>query len=155
MDKANDLLSRIEAARLWNYFHKDWLLQIRLAVRGQLLSPSNKGLGNRLDEQKHLRKRAEYFDAAINLLEVDALTQGNRILPDRLLDLGRFERVAWTAFHDAGLRRFRGWEWNEPDKLPEIAWRIDLAQTVKIDLASTLREAAEFNQWDTLANPNR
>ena len=35
-DHPNDLLSRIEARRLWAYFHKDWLLQIRGMVREQL-----------------------------------------------------------------------------------------------------------------------
>ncbi len=237
MDNPNALLTRIEAARLWNYFHKDWLLQIRIAVRQQLpadyrvfveseavlitpdpwdrpgspilpdisltrpastpeasapgheadlastavveadepcdlethytlvirrapenhlvaaaelLSPSNKGIGNRLDQQKHLRKRAEYFDAGINLLELDALTQGERVLPDALSRLGPFDRVAWTAFHDSGRRRFRGWGWNEHDVLPEIDWRIDMAQTVRVNLSATLSEAAEFNQWEGL-----
>jgi hypothetical protein len=33
MNAANELLSKIETARLWSYFHKDWLLQIRQALR--------------------------------------------------------------------------------------------------------------------------
>lgn len=239
MENPNTLLTSIEAARLWNYFHKDWLLQMRLAVRRQLpadyrvfvesetvlitpdaweasppsiqpdiavsrpvsapstqastpqtddattavieaeepceiethysliirrapenhvlaaaelLSPSNKGIGNRLDHQKYLRKRSEYLDAGISLLEIDALKQGDHVLPDALAELSRFDRVAWTAFHDAGLRRYRGCGWNEPDPLPEIIWRIDMAQTVRVDLTATLREAAEFNQWEALVN---
>jgi hypothetical protein len=33
MNAANELLSKIEAARLWSYFPKDWLLQMRQALR--------------------------------------------------------------------------------------------------------------------------
>jgi Protein of unknown function (DUF4058) len=237
VDNPNSLLTRIEAARLWSYFHKDWLLQIRLAVRRQLpaeyrvfvesesvlvtpepweaplasiqpdvavsramppastpipesnihrgtaavieadepcevethytllirrapenhvvaaaelLSPSNKGLSNRLDQQKHLRKRSEYFDAGINLLELDPLTQGQRVLPDALAALSPFERVVWTAFHDSGRRRFRGFGWNEADPVPQIEWRIDMAQGVLVDLGATLAEAVEFNDWESL-----
>jgi hypothetical protein len=238
MENLNELLSRIESARLWGCFHKDWLIQIRLAMRLQLpadyrvfveaeavlitpdawdspvatvlpdvavarspgqattpvavpvvgdtataiieadepceteihysliirrapdnhvvaaaepLSPSNKGLGNRLDQEKHLRKRAEYFDAGISLLEIDALTGGQRVLPDALARLQPFDRVVWTAFHDAGLRRYRGMGWNQSDPLPHVEWRIDSGHAVHIDLAATLRQAAGFNQWETLA----
>jgi hypothetical protein len=40
--------------------------------------------------------------------------------------------------------------WNQADPLPPADWRIDLGQSVLIDLAATLREAAEFNEWDEL-----
>ena len=36
MSSSNDLLSRIEGRRLRAYWHKDWLLEIRDLVRGQL-----------------------------------------------------------------------------------------------------------------------
>jgi len=36
MENPNTLLSKIEAARLWAYFHKDWLLSIRGLLRPQL-----------------------------------------------------------------------------------------------------------------------
>ena len=36
MENPNALLSKIEAARLWAYFHKDWLLSIRSLLRPQL-----------------------------------------------------------------------------------------------------------------------
>jgi hypothetical protein len=36
VDSSNALLSRIEETRLWAYFHKDWLLQIRSLLRPQL-----------------------------------------------------------------------------------------------------------------------
>ena len=36
MNPSNQLLERIEAGRLWAYFHKDWLLQIRGLIRPQL-----------------------------------------------------------------------------------------------------------------------
>ena len=114
------LLTRIERKRLWAYFHKDWLLQIRELLRPQLpqdlaifveseanleveeeierfeqysllirrapenrivaaaeiLSPTNNGVFGLLDKEKYLRKREAYFEAAINLLEIDALTEG-------------------------------------------------------------------------------
>lgn len=180
MQHLNSLLTRIEAAGLWSLFHKDWLIPIRLAVREQLdsayrllvepdysltirrapenhivavaelVSPSNKLIGNRLDQQKHLRKRDEYLDAGINVLEIDPLTGGERVLPDVLARLRSFDRVAWTAFHDAGRRRYRGIGWNQSDPLPRLDWRVDVAHAVQVDLAATLREAAEFNQWETL-----
>jgi hypothetical protein len=238
VEHLNSLLAQIETARLWNYFHKDWLLQIRLAVRQQLpadyrvfvesevvlitpetfespvesilpdvsvtrgggsqsgapqteatsasaavfeaeepceaethyslvvrrapenylvaaaelVSPSNQGVGNRLDQQRFLRKRSDYFDGGINLLEIDTLIHGERILPERLSTLRSFERVAWSAFHEGGWRRFRGHGWNSADPLPQIAWRIDAAQVARIDLGATLAEAADFNQWTALVN---
>lgn len=36
MDNLNDLLNRVETAGLWAFFHKDWLLEIRTALRPQL-----------------------------------------------------------------------------------------------------------------------
>ncbi|NLX97425.1 MAG: DUF4058 family protein [Rhodopirellula sp.] len=36
MNRANALLSRIEAAGWWAYFHKNWLLQVRSQLRPQL-----------------------------------------------------------------------------------------------------------------------
>ena len=36
MDNPNILLSKVEAAGLWAYFHRDWLLQIRVLLGPQL-----------------------------------------------------------------------------------------------------------------------
>jgi len=36
MDNLNELLDRVETAGLWAFFHKDWLLEIRTALRPQL-----------------------------------------------------------------------------------------------------------------------
>jgi len=36
VENPNVLLSRIEAAHMWAYFHKDWLLEIRTLLRPQL-----------------------------------------------------------------------------------------------------------------------
>ena len=36
LDNLNELLDRVEAAGLWAFFHKDWLLEIRTALRPQL-----------------------------------------------------------------------------------------------------------------------
>jgi hypothetical protein len=234
MDAANELLSKIETARLWSYFHKDWLLQIRQTLREQLppdyrvfveseaviispdpddaqrivqpevsvahaggagtvakgtlggatstvveaeepcevetqyslivrrvpdnrivaaielLSPSNKGIGNRLDEQKHLHKRDDYLDAGVNLLEIDPLTQGRRTVPAAIEELAAFNRIAWTATHNAGRRRYRGWGWNHDDPLPTIDWQIDVGHRVLINTGEALQQAAAFNNWEAL-----
>lgn len=236
MTNPNDLLTRIETARLWSHFHKDWLLQIRQTLREQLpgeyrvfvesdtvliapesgeaagtvlpdvavtyserppattpgtqsgrataavieadvpcdlevhyslvirrapehfvvavaelLSPSNKGVGNRLDEQQHLRKRDESLNAGVSLLEIDALLGGRRELPEPLARLADYERIAWTSTFDTGRRQYRGWGWNPPDAPPTLDWRIDAGQQVLIDLARTLSDAAAFNDWERLA----
>lgn len=235
MASANELLRKIETARLWNYFHKDWLLPMRVVLRAQLpagyrvfveseavlisptapetsatvlpdvsvgrgtaqvgsgaspnanagtaavveaeeacttethyslvirrapenyivavvelLSPSNKGLGNRLDREKHLRKRRQYLDAGISLLEIDSLLEGERDLPEPLAPLAADRRIAWAAFHEDSRRRYRGWGWNELEPLPTVEWRIDIGQAALIDLEMTLRAAVEFNDWEQL-----
>lgn len=233
----NALLTGIERARLWNYFHKDWLLQIRAALRPQLsseyhvfveseailiapeddepatvtlpdvavarrdaavpgtvaqammlgtvavlevdepceletryslvirraadhrvtavcemVSPSNKGLGNRFDREKHLRKRERLIEAGVSLLEIDALLRGDPILPDALDDLSRFSRTAWTAYYEDGIRKWRGWGWNESDPLPAIPWRVDVEAVCTVDLAATCNEACEFNSWEQMVD---
>jgi hypothetical protein len=233
VDNPNWLLRRIEEARLWAYFHKDWLLQIRSLLRGQLppeyhlfveseailisptvgevlhpllpdiavsrsgsashavessssakgtaavvefeepceidtkysllirrapknrvvaaleiLSPSNKGLGNRFDEERHIRKRESFLEAGVQIMEIDALIQGNRELPAALVDkLRQFAHVAWTAASLNGWRKYRGWGWNEPDSLPEIPWLIDHNIEVCVDLSESVNQAFEFNRW--------
>ena len=192
MAEIPELLTRIEQKRLWAYFHKDWLLQIRELLRPQLprelaifvesetvlispgaaepsaafapdwsvarpdtnvpvaslserasatvleveeeielfeqysllirrapenrvvaaaeiLSPTNKGVFGLLDKEKYLRKRYAYFEAGINLLEIDVLHDGDRILPPALDRLRSFDRTAWTVCHTAGRRHFRSW----------------------------------------------
>lgn len=236
MENPNVLLKRIEQARLWAYFHKDWLLQIRSLLRPQLppeyhlfveseailiaptefdtpspllpdvavsrsetprhatesirsmkgtaavieveepceidttysllirrapenhvvaaleiLSPSNKGGSNRFDEQKHLRKRSSMLDAGVQLMEIDALLQGQRDLPAPLTErLSQFARVAWTVAHFDGRRTYRGWGWNEPDPLPAIPWFVDGHVEVCVDLSDSLSQASDFNQWSDL-----
>jgi hypothetical protein len=236
VDSPNVLLQRIEESRLWAYFHKDWLLQIRALLRPQLpaeynlfveseallispmegqithpllpdiavtsagtatgavksspsmkgtaavvefeepceidskysllirrapenyvvaaleiLSPSNKGLGNRFDEERHLRKRDAFLEAGVQLLEIDALIHGNRELPAALRDkLREFTRIAWTASYSSGWRRYSGWGWNVSDPLPEIPWLIDRDVEVCVDLRESATQAFEFNRWADL-----
>lgn len=234
ISEANRLLQGIEAARLWSYFHKDWLLQLRVSLREQLpseyhifveseavlitpsgfsaatvlpdvsvatrpdsgdrattatprrgttalieaeeacevethysllirrapenrvvaaielLSPSNKGFGNRFDQEQHLRKRDEFLAAGVNLLEIDALEQGDRRLPAALDDLAAFSRCAWTACHSKGRRRFHGWGWNASDPLPSIDWQIDDTTPALVDLEQSCLSAASFNDWPSL-----
>lgn len=235
MQNPNTLLSRIEAARLWAYFHKDWLLSIRGLLRPQLpseyfvfvesetllvtpdveevfpavlpdvsvaraeahaytairqqprrataavleldepcevfckytllirrapenqvvaalelLSPSNKGLGNRWDREKYLRKRDAFLEAGVSLLEIDALIEGERVLPASVKYLARFPRNAWTAFHHDGRRSLRGWGWSEDDALPVILWTIEGELAVLVDLAEGMEQACDFNRWEDL-----
>jgi hypothetical protein len=49
----------------------------RLVTVIEFLSPSNKLPGN--DRDKYLRKRQEYHDAGVNLVEIDLLRRGERI----------------------------------------------------------------------------
>lgn len=242
MKNLNDLLSEVESAGMWNFFHKDWLLQIRTSLRNQLpgeyrvfveseavlispiepetpqtvilpdvvvvrgsampardasiagsrcvneavieadepielethytlvirrgpenvvvgamemLSPSNKGRGNRWDRERHLKKRAEYLDSGISLLELDPLLGGVRDLPQPLAQLSVFDRIGWTAFHVAGRRKFRGWGWNQADQLPRIDWQIDAEQRPVVDLEETLQAAVEFNRWEELVSESK
>jgi hypothetical protein len=236
VENPNDLLRRIEEARLWAHFHKDWLLAIRSLLRPQLpdeyhlfveseailisppggdapypilpdlavsrsdarsraessrlsskgtaavieveepceiettyillirrapeehvtavleiVSPSNKGIGNRFDEEKHLRKRASLLEVGVQIMEIDALLAGRRELPDPLMErLTGFRRVAWTACHFDGRRQYRGWGWNEADPLPTIPWFIDARVEACIDLPDSLQQAFDFNRWSDL-----
>lgn len=196
MSNLNDLLTRVEAAGLASFFHKDWLLQIRTLLRSQLptdyrvfveseavievegpvevethysllirrgpanvlvaalelLSPSNKGLGNRFDRERHLKKRVEYLDCGISLLELDPLLNGVRDLPPPLTRLTEYDRIGWSAYHHEGRRQYRGWGWNQAEPLPQIDWQIDAEQRPVINLSETLRTAADFNDWTTLVS---
>ena len=233
MNTANQLLDRIESARMWAYFHKDWLLQIRTLIREQLpqefsifveseavlispsyggatpigpdlaiarpdivasqpsaapsiataavleveesyeliqqysllirhsptnrvvaaaeiLSPTNKGIFGELEREKFLRKRALYLEAGINLLEIDALRQGDCPLPTAVERLADYQRNAWSVCHDSDRRRYRGWGWNDADALPTLSWPIEPSRQVIVDLAAAFRQACEFNPWEQL-----
>jgi len=119
----------------------------------EVLSPSNKGIGNRLDREKYLHKRDSYTEAGISFLEIDALTNGERLLPDSLRRLKEFERNAWTSFPHDGVRRLRGYGWNIADPLPVIPWQIETDLRVIVDLDSAANAALESNPWETLARP--
>ena len=233
MHPANQLLERIEAGRLWAYFHKDWLLQIRGLIRPQLpaefsvfveseavliapsdserltpvapdlavarsepvlttmrsfgqpttavvevdepcelfhqyrlvirrvpdnqvvaaaelLSPTNKGVFGDLEKSKYLRKREHYLDAGVNLLEIDALQRGDRLVPHATQRLAEYDRNAWSVCHDADRRRYRGWGWNNSDSLPTVTWPIEPSRQVIVDLSEAFRQACEFNPWERL-----
>jgi hypothetical protein len=229
----NELLTKIEKQRLWAFFHKDWLLQIRELLRPQLprqyavfveseailvspfadqastsvlpdlsvarpekpsiretdrkattqatveveescelytthtllirrapenhlvavcevLSPTNKGVFGELHQRKYLEKRDGYLDAGVNVLEIDALLEGKKLVPPPLASLSDFERHAWTVLHGKGNRRWRGWGWSPRDELPRIAWSVEEGMQVEVDLLVALRQAAEFNPWENL-----
>lgn len=145
----------IEVEETRETFNKYWLVIRRtpenLVVASlEILSPSNKGLGNRFDQEKHLRKRDSLLEAGVNVLEIDALLRGQRMLPASLSDLTRFERNAWAAVHQDGRRKLRGWGWNEPDPLPIVTWVVEGDLEVLVDLPLALDQAREFNRWDSL-----
>lgn len=139
------------------YLESHYRLVIRRATNhevvaaAEVLSPSNKGIGNQLDQQKFLRKRSDYLDAGVNLLEIDALLEGKRELPPPLNDVQPYARIAWTALHDRGKRRYRGWGWQPSDTPPKILWPIESTQAVSIDLAQTLIDATSFNNWQSMS----
>ena len=124
----------------------------RLVAVAELLSPSNKGVHGAWDRDSLLRKRHQYLESGVNLLEVDALTGGERVFPQSLASLSRFGRGAWTAFHDIGRRRWRGWGWNDAEPPPTIAWRVEGNLSVSVDLGETMRQAAQFNPWESLVS---
>lgn len=137
--------------------HTQYTLVVRRASENQLvaacevLSPTNKGVFDALEKEKYLRKRMHYFHAGVNVLEVDALLQGARLLPGALAALAQYSRSAWTAFHHPGGRRLRGWGWNLEDSLPVVNWGIEQQLEVVLDLGGTFLEASEFNPWEELA----
>jgi hypothetical protein len=122
----------------------------RLVAVAELLSPSNKGVHGAWDRDSFLRKRHQYLESGVNLLEIDALTGGERMFPPSLASLSQFSRCAWSAFHDNGRRRWRGWGWNDIEPPPTILWRVEGNLNVSVDLCDTIRQAAQFNPWESL-----
>ena len=123
----------------------------RLVAACELLSPTNKAVLGPVYRDQHLRNREQYLAAGVSLLEIDALLEGQRILPEQLTGLRQFARHAWTVAHGASKRTWRGWGWNEPDVLPVIAWDIEEDVQVSVDLARALEQALRFNPWEDLA----
>ena len=119
----------------------------------EVLSPTNKGTFGELHQKKYLEKRERYLDAGINVLEIDALLEGNRLLPSPLASLAEYDRHAWTVLHRDGNRQWRGWGWTPQDELPTIAWTVEEGLEIEVDLPRALRLAAEFNPWESLATP--
>jgi hypothetical protein len=234
MANPNVLLSAIEQRHLWAYFHKEWLIEIRLLLLKQLpeeyhvfvesetvllslesngavaksepdvavaragersentglqelsataalveveepyelfskytliirrsphnrviaavemLSPSNKGLASRAERDKYLSKRDSYAEAGINFLEIDALIDGERVLPHSLRKLETYERNAWTALYDAQSRQIRGYGWNSNQRMPVICWNVERGLQALVDLDQTARTAIDANRWRRL-----
>lgn len=121
----------------------------------ELLSPTNKGVHGSLEKERYLRKREQYLLAGVNLLEIDALVGGERLLPLSVSGLASYERSAWTTLHRGDRRRWRGWGWNAQEPLPTVAWSIEEQVDVNVDLAASIRAACEFNEWDRLASAGK
>jgi len=85
-------------------------------------------------------------------LEIDALTEGERLLPDSLRALREYERNAWTALYDTQSRRVRGYGWNAHQRLPVIRWEIESGVEAIIDLDQTAGAAIELNHWRSLVD---
>jgi hypothetical protein len=112
----------------------------------ELVTSEDRSIGSRLDREKYLRKRESFLEAGVNFLEIDALMEGERLVPAGMHKLAAFERNAWTVAHHSGGRRHRGYGWNAGDPLPEIRWEIEEGLAVNVDLAATFRGACEFNR---------
>jgi hypothetical protein len=123
----------------------------QVVAAAEVLSPTNKGVHGWLDKEKYLKKRDTYLAAGVNLLEIDALVEGDRVLPARLEKLGVFERNAWTVLQRASNRRYRGLGWNSDDPLPVVAWPIEENLVVPLALGLAVQQACQFNPWERLA----
>lgn len=122
----------------------------RVVAAAELISPTNKGVFGRLDREKYLRKREAYFDAGINVMEIDVLRQGERLLPAALDQLRQFDRTAWTVSHSSGRRHFRSWGWSDSEPLPRLEWEVEPGLSTLVDLEVACRHACEFNPWESL-----
>jgi hypothetical protein len=125
----------------------------RLVAACEILSPTNKGLYHSLEREKYQRKRALYLEAGVNLLEIDALIEGDRLLPPALTDLSAYPRRAWAALHGQGKRRLRGWGWRDDEPLPVVSWDVEEGAETLVDLPRALEQACRFNDWETLVGP--
>jgi hypothetical protein len=115
----------------------------------EILSPSNKGIGNRLDRGKYLLKRDSYLEAGISFLEIDGLIEGESVVPHSIRKATAFDRHVWTCFHDDGVRRLRAYGWNSDQNIPAIPWRVERELSVVVDLGVAAAAAFEFNHWQS------
>lgn len=122
----------------------------RVVAAAELISPTNKGTFGRLDREKYLRKREGYLDSGINLMEIDVLRVGERLLRAALEQLHRFDRTAWTVVHSDGSRHYRSWGWSESETLPRLEWEIEAGFSTVVDLELTCQRVCEFNPWETM-----
>jgi hypothetical protein len=122
----------------------------RVVAALEILSPSNKGIGNRFDREKYLSKRNSYLEAGINFLEIDALTEGESVVPHSIRKAASFERHVWTCFHDDGIRRLRAYGWNIDQPIPTLPWRVEGSLNVTVNLAAAAIAAFDFNKWQSL-----
>jgi hypothetical protein len=123
----------------------------RVVAACEMHSPTNKGLSGKADQEKYLRKREQYVAAGVNVLEIDALLKGDRVLPPSLSELARFDRNAWTLLHQSSKRLWRGWGWSSQDALPEVEWEVEQGVLTMLNLGDALEQAVQFNQWQDLA----
>jgi hypothetical protein len=123
----------------------------RVVAACEMLSPSNKGVSGKIDREKYLRKRERYIESGINILEIDALLQGERVLPPSLGELTRFARNAWTLLHQSTKRLWQGWGWDPHETPPAVTWEVEEGVVASLALTQALDAAIEFNQWEDLA----
>ncbi|MBI4604550.1 MAG: DUF4058 family protein [Planctomycetes bacterium] len=123
----------------------------RLVAVCEMLSPTNKGLAGKLEKEKCFRKRELYLDAGVNILEIDALLEGDRLVPPALAGLSRYARNAWTVLHGGAKRRWRGWGWDPHEPLPAIDWEVEEGVQASLSLGQALEQAVTFNRWERLA----
>lgn len=130
-----------------------YTLQVRRAPEDrvvavcEILSPTNKGVHGDAEKRRYLRKREEYLSAAVSILEVDGLLEGERLLPPHLTTLRDYARNAWSVHQRDGHRSWRGWGWDEDDEPPAVDWLIEEDLRADVLLASALDRALAFNPW--------
>lgn len=123
----------------------------RLIAALEILSPNNKGVDGPREMERYLEKRQRFLAEGVNLVEVDALQDGQKLLPPELQSFHAYPRTAWSVFRDDGKRRLSGWGWNNEDPIPKVTWMIEPGRRVIIDLSSALTHACEFNPWERLS----
>jgi hypothetical protein len=137
------LVSAVEVRETWiEIFH---LPEMELVTVVEILSPSNKGGSGR---SEYLAKRNRFIDQPVNLVEIDLLLSGTRMLmKTRLPDGNYFAIVARSEGRpDAAV-----YSWSVRDPLPVIPIRLRAPESdVPLDLASVFRSTYDRGGYNRI-----
>lgn len=106
-----------------------------------MLSPTNKGSYSRADLDAFRDRRRQFLATSAAYVEIDALPEGQRWLPQCLRELDGYAGVVWTSVPANAARQFEGWAWRVGDRLPTVPWDLGEFGELRLDLESTLVEA--------------